>query len=207
MNEPTTSGISRRTLAKGAAWSIPVVAIASAAPAYAHSGNPPTITVLGGCKQPGESCSSFGFSKGYTFTVKLYNSTDQTIYLYSPTSGTFQPYFEVDSTKNFTYAGAGYYLPGPPATTGDLVGTVIELAPGQTKYIAINAASSNSSQSSASGSLWFSWGHTSSPGGDTDHPYLPTPWDGGDPPYGEGWIGGPFTISKFNPCDSSTCLP
>ncbi|YAL84383.1 hypothetical protein ACMYYO_06135 [Dermacoccaceae bacterium W4C1] len=32
-----TSGVSRRTLAKGAAWSVPTVAVASAAPAFASS--------------------------------------------------------------------------------------------------------------------------------------------------------------------------
>ena len=37
-----TAGISRRTIAKGAAWAVPVVAVAAAAPAMAASGGPPT---------------------------------------------------------------------------------------------------------------------------------------------------------------------
>jgi hypothetical protein len=40
-----TQGISRRRLVKGAAWSVPVVAVASVAPAYAASpGTCPTVT-------------------------------------------------------------------------------------------------------------------------------------------------------------------
>ena len=36
MSEDTTKlGVTRRTLAKGAAWSVPAVAVAAAAPAYA----------------------------------------------------------------------------------------------------------------------------------------------------------------------------
>lgn len=50
------SKISRRTLAAGAAWSVPVIAVASAAPAYAVSGPciapPPDID---GCKYSGSS--------------------------------------------------------------------------------------------------------------------------------------------------------
>ena len=43
MTEDTTKlGVSRRTLAKGAAWSVPAVAVAGAAPAYAVS---PTTTL------------------------------------------------------------------------------------------------------------------------------------------------------------------
>lgn len=44
MTEQTPSGISRRTLAKGAAWSVPAVAVAAAAPAYAQS--VPCVPVL-----------------------------------------------------------------------------------------------------------------------------------------------------------------
>ncbi len=43
MTEETKGGISRRTLAKGMAWSIPAVAVASTVPAYAASPPPPPI--------------------------------------------------------------------------------------------------------------------------------------------------------------------
>lgn len=41
-------GISRRTLARGAAWSVPVIATAFAAPAAVASGQG-TVTITGGC--------------------------------------------------------------------------------------------------------------------------------------------------------------
>ena len=46
MTEETTNlGVSRRTLAKGAAWTVPAAAVIAAAPAYAKSGCDYTITV------------------------------------------------------------------------------------------------------------------------------------------------------------------
>ena len=38
LDQPTPKGISRRTVAKAMAWSVPVVAVAAAVPAYAASG-------------------------------------------------------------------------------------------------------------------------------------------------------------------------
>jgi hypothetical protein len=43
--------VSRRTLARGAAWTVPVVAIAVAAPAFAASPSyVPTLTLMAGCR-------------------------------------------------------------------------------------------------------------------------------------------------------------
>ena len=43
--------VSRRTLARGAAWTVPVVAIAVAAPAFAASPTyTPTLTLMAGCR-------------------------------------------------------------------------------------------------------------------------------------------------------------
>jgi len=71
MQESTTT---RRTIAKGAAWAVPVIAVAAAVPAYAASGEPPPITqVTGlGCKEPGESFVVKGdstFKFGYRFAL------------------------------------------------------------------------------------------------------------------------------------------
>ncbi|MCT1458287.1 hypothetical protein M3G03_01795 [Aestuariimicrobium sp. p3-SID1156] len=72
----TTSGLSRRTLAKGAAWSVPVVAVAGAAPAYASSPTKPVIEVSvvpgSGYKQPGNKCKPI--FKGYRVSFNLKNT-------------------------------------------------------------------------------------------------------------------------------------
>lgn len=74
-NEDQTTGqlpskISRRTLAAGAAWSVPVIAVASAAPAYALSGGILTLTGTA-CKLPGNSQSIY---KGYAFGLVVNNT-------------------------------------------------------------------------------------------------------------------------------------
>lgn len=49
MTEKNSTGISRRTLAKGVAWTVPAVAVSAAAPAYASSpGCTPTFTPIAG---------------------------------------------------------------------------------------------------------------------------------------------------------------
>jgi len=76
MTEPTQSGISRRTLAKGAAWSVPAVAVAAAAPAYAVSGG--TITFTGqNCKLPGNS--GYPFNDGAIYLMTIKNTTNAAI--------------------------------------------------------------------------------------------------------------------------------
>ena len=75
--------IQRRTLAKGVAWAVPAVAVASAAPAYAKSGRPPRIQILTAASSPG--CAP-EFSKGYTFTVRVSNPTGETMWVYLPSA-------------------------------------------------------------------------------------------------------------------------
>ncbi len=53
--EEPKAGVSRRTVAKAMAWSVPAIAIAVPAPAYAASGNPPDVSVGEACKLPGNS--------------------------------------------------------------------------------------------------------------------------------------------------------
>ena len=208
-----TSGISRRTLAKGAAWAVPAVAVAAATPAMAKSGGPPQVTVLDACKQPGKSCAP-EFSKGYTFTVRLYNPTGETVYVYLSPSGDYQPYFQYTSGVQFTFGSSREYFPGDPDTLGTLQNPLV-LTAGQTRYIAVDGgATGNSANTYAVGVLWFAWGHTSAEGGDPDHPYTPSPWAIPQvTPFGEGWIGGEFSIGSpknkdFPPCDKkNNCIP
>ncbi|GEM_PF-1671916 len=63
------SGISRRTVNQAMAWSVPAVAMAASAPAFAAS--PGIFTLTGaGCKLPGNSQDVF---KGYAFGVVVTN--------------------------------------------------------------------------------------------------------------------------------------
>ncbi len=63
------SQISRRTIAKGAAWSVPVVAVGAAAPAMAASKGIFELTGAA-CKLPGNSQDTY---KGYAFGVTATN--------------------------------------------------------------------------------------------------------------------------------------
>ena len=67
------SHASRRTVVQGLAWSVPVVAVAAAAPAFAVSQGTVTFTSLGiACKLPGASCQSeTGVTKGYVIRVQV----------------------------------------------------------------------------------------------------------------------------------------
>ncbi len=61
--EEPKPGVSRRTVAKAMAWSVPAIALAVPTPAYAAS--PGFLTVTGdGCKLPGRATDVF---KGYAF--------------------------------------------------------------------------------------------------------------------------------------------
>lgn len=67
--------VSRRTVAKGAAWAVPAIAVAGAAPAMAAS--PGLIELSGaGCKLPGNSNSTF---KGYAFALTASNTTTSSV--------------------------------------------------------------------------------------------------------------------------------
>lgn len=68
MQDILKSGISRRTVVKGAAWSVPTVVVAGAAPAYAAT---PVVTVNASlaCKHPGA-----GDEKRYHFNLTVTNN-------------------------------------------------------------------------------------------------------------------------------------
>lgn len=57
----------RRTLVRGAAWTVPVVVVAAQAPAFAASYPPITLTFVGGEKCPGRSAVADGNDKTYIF--------------------------------------------------------------------------------------------------------------------------------------------
>ncbi|GAB3023505.1 hypothetical protein GCM10011376_34760 [Nocardioides flavus (ex Wang et al. 2016)] len=75
------SQINRRTVVRGAAWTVPVVAVASTAPAFAASTTPPAVSGFTGCKTPGDpngpNCQGYRLNATmtvdapYTWTVVL----------------------------------------------------------------------------------------------------------------------------------------
>ncbi len=70
-NATRPSGVSRRTVVKGAAWAVPAITVASAVPAVAASGDISLIQT-NACKSPGNSCKTF--KKGYIFTFSTTNT-------------------------------------------------------------------------------------------------------------------------------------
>ncbi len=64
--EAPATHLSRRTLVRGAAWSVPVVSVVAAAPAFAASIQPPNFGLLMSGKLPGKSTD---VDFGYQFTV------------------------------------------------------------------------------------------------------------------------------------------
>lgn len=78
--EPTKSGISRRTVAKAMAWSVPAIAIAAPAPAFASS-DLVTISPGVGCKAPGQGQNCAAWDKGYILSFVVNNEHDHAITL------------------------------------------------------------------------------------------------------------------------------
>lgn len=143
-------GVSRRALAHGAAWSVPVVAMASAAPATASSpGSPPTFGFIDACKSPGNSCPAF--PKGYDFRFTVCNPNAEVIYLYSVS-------YAVSGTNLELF----HSLPALPA----------ELAPSECVTMVFRADSSTSANQAFTAVMSVLWGHTPVA---TDDPHVHAP--------------------------------
>lgn len=168
MTDVQPKPISRRTVAKGAAWTAPVILGGVAAPAYAASGTKPSIVPGPSCKQPGNSCNKdFGISKGYVFIFTITNLSAKDVWLYTggayPNNGPEITTTGVDAIP-LTYAGGRiggvYYAPGThiPVPAG---GTV-------TFLLGVNGEA-DSSNRVFSMHIKFQWGHTALPAGDVEH--------------------------------------
>jgi hypothetical protein len=70
LEEPTPTGISRRTVTKAMAWAVPAIAIAAPVPAFAGASQG-TLTLTGAaCKLPGNSSAPYSTNGAvYLFTV------------------------------------------------------------------------------------------------------------------------------------------
>jgi len=71
--EEAPRGPSRRTIVAAAAWSVPVIAVASAAPAMAASPGVITFDPGQACKHPGQSQQPF--NQDYHFVIRVKNTT------------------------------------------------------------------------------------------------------------------------------------
>ena len=161
---------SRRTVAKGVAWSVPAVAIAVAAPARAFSAPGPTgSSNADACKTPGGSCDNY--TKGYLFPISVTNNSGFAVWLYTGvvagTSPSYTGPIIVEDSPDISlfYAGAlvnGVFYPA---------GTSIPVPAGATVYMILNAGENGSSQNvqDLSGSITFQWGHDPDPADDMDH--------------------------------------
>lgn len=155
MTDTARQPISRRTVAKGAAWTAPVILGGVAAPAYAASGNKPTIIPGPSCKQPGNSCNPI--VKGYVFTYTINNPSSKLIYLYAP------PSLSTGGVLPLTYAGAvvngTFYGPSTP----------VPVPAGASVQLLVTTGSSNSADLVFDFTITFAWGHTLDPADDTEH--------------------------------------
>ena len=145
-------GISRRTVTKAMAWSVPAIAVAAPIPAFAASGKPPTVLPGKVFKWPGGSCagvpSGLDNNKAYLFTFRVTNTSNKPIYIYS---------VNITTTSGITFNTVGM-TPG--------LGTA--LAPNQSTDVSVWANSNSSGNLTFQATATISWGHNY-PGPDPDN--------------------------------------
>jgi len=136
-------------VAKGIAWSVPAVVVASAAPAYAASSAPPSVSNATACKNPGGSCKTR--PKGYSFFVTLCNpDPTDTIYMYGGTVTSIQ-------LRDLVIA---FLVPPVP----------FPIAPGGCVTVEYVASSNDSANFSFTVDVEVFWGHTPQPPDPDNHP-------------------------------------
>ena len=145
-NATRPSGVSRRTVVKGAAWAVPAITVASAVPAVAASGPPPGLILGVACKNPGNSCASR--PKGYTVGATLTNTSSLDVYVYAVT------YTTVGTTLNLTYAP-------PPALP-------FVIPANSSINVFLNASSQNSANQVFTLNVTIYWSHTPNPADDPE---------------------------------------
>lgn len=169
LQEPTPTGISRRTVTKAMAWAVPVVAIAAPVPAFAASGGPPTGVFNGACKLPGNACGNV-FIKGYVLQFTLSNNTGEDVYLYNQAG--FQIFVDENINPDITLVFQAAALPN-----GTIVSFPYLFPANSTLIVILNAGTNeNSAQSSIGGTVSFPWGHNPTPPDPDNHPPFVVPF-------------------------------
>lgn len=113
------SGVSRRTVVKGAAWAVPAITVASAVPAYASSAPIEITGVSISCKHPGNAGT---FEKAYHIEFTFKNTSDEAVTFTLPglVSIAGSPASSQQScvpTSGDPTAGAPLYVTVPAGTT------------------------------------------------------------------------------------------
>jgi hypothetical protein len=133
-------GPSRRTVAKGAAWAVPVIAVSAAAPALASSGGiivqfRPDLS----CKYPGQSTNfTWGYKLVFTVTV-----SEAATFCFTEVSAPNTDFGNVDYVSLVNEA-TGDSTDGPP--------WCVQLLPGENNLVATIEA-----ENSANGTATFLW--------------------------------------------------
>lgn len=161
---PAHARVSRRTVAKGVAWTVPAIALAAPAPAMAVSGPKPTLVPKAAAKAPGNSCKPI--VKGYVFPLDVTNhDPSKSIYIYRVEILSITISDPVFTVNNAIYP--------------------IEVPVGSTVEVPFNAGGDNSANLTFSADIAVYWGHTPDPANDADHdhdPMLTTVSVSGTPP-------------------------
>ena len=124
MNENTNQPVSRRSVAKGAAWATPVLTMAAAAPPMAASAHPnASVTSATGCKPKTKGDGV----KDYWLKACFVNNDSHTVTISAPTS---------------------MLLNGSDTLLGSGAPSSLSRAPGATGCILMHATSSSSAQGS-----------------------------------------------------------
>ncbi|MEI2819959.1 MAG: hypothetical protein V9E81_06940 [Marmoricola sp.] len=161
--EISTSGVNRRSLALGAAWAAPVIALSTSAPAFAVSGTTPTVAESPGCKAPGSSCAPI--QKGYAFPFQLTNTDTIDIWIYTVTFVSTVP----SNVYTDVFSGGQLIQTNSTGTVDTVAVLPLNIPPGGTLYFKYNGFASSSANLAYDANLSFTWGHTATAAGDTDH--------------------------------------
>jgi hypothetical protein len=116
------SQYNRRTIVRGAAWTIPVVAVASTAPAFAASNEAPRPTAVSTCKETaGSKCYRFVLS--FPVATEAWNLTLTSVVVTNSTVPDGEELIALSTPKNFTVSaasGANNVWTIKACTTGNL---------------------------------------------------------------------------------------
>ena len=107
--------VSRRAVARGVAWTVPVAAVSVAAPAFALSGPAPTAVITSIC-----TCTSNAQGRKYRISVTFTNTIAQSFYIsaMSVATGNIST-LGVTPATTFTISA----VPGPTVKTFDFTRT------------------------------------------------------------------------------------
>lgn len=185
------SGVTRRTVVKGAAWAVPAIAVAGAMPAMAAS-QPPVYIDFGdstACKLPGNAFGDYCYNKGYVLWAAFENTlaVDVTIQITAMTHQALEQCL------------VGIADPTISCNTA-IPGNTVTVPAGQTKYVAIY---SNSNVDSSGGEVKVFFTYT--PFGGTPTPSSTAGFVTGSPWQGRSCTFPPGAVCKSGDAPLTAC--